>query len=605
MPIRVLDKSVAELIAAGEVIERPASVVKELIENSIDAGAKSVTVEIKNGGITFLRVSDDGTGIPFEECPVAFLRHATSKVSTGDDLTAISTLGFRGEALASVAAVSRVSLITKTRGEETGTSYKIEGGAETEYAGAGCPDGTTVVIRDLFFNTPARLKFLKKDVSEGNYVQSAVEKAALINPGVSFKFIRDNKIIKVTPGDGKLYSSIYAIFGKSFATGMVPADFSQNGAGVSGYISAPLFCRSNRSYQNFYVNSRYIRSLTCAAALEEGYRNSVMSGKFPACVLNISILPADVDANVHPAKTEVRFADDRAVFDAVYLSVRNALLNSSRNVPEAKNPEFPRETAFAGEFRDIFKSAGAGKTYGFNSPAAEYAPAVTGRQAPDTSGFKHLTGEAFVKKEKPPANANALIEYGDERTKVIGEAFDAYIICERGDGVVFIDKHAADERLRFDKMKLELANHSQLLIESVKVRLDAEGYSALMDASGELAEVGVEINGGDGADFTVGVAAFPALLNPGETAGIVSEIAELLKKGANADADRLGLFDEVLHAVACKAAIKAGDKTVPRDLEQLARRVLDDGGPRYCPHGRPIAVTVTKRDFEKMFKRIP
>ncbi|MDR0196603.1 MAG: DNA mismatch repair endonuclease MutL [Oscillospiraceae bacterium] len=611
MPIRVLDKSVAELIAAGEVVEHPASVAKELIENSIDAGAKTITVEIKNGGVTFLRVSDDGTGIPFEEAPVAFLRHATSKVAVSEDLASIYTLGFRGEALASVSAVSRVSLLTKTRGEETGTSYKIEGGAEIEHTNAGCPDGTTIIIRDLFFNTPARLKFLKKDVSEGNFVQSVTDKAALINPRISFKFIRDNKLIRVTPGDGNPYSAIYAVLGKGFAGGLITAEHSQNGVGVSGYISSPLFCRGSRALQHFYVNSRYIRSASCAAAIEEGYKNSVMTGKFPVCVLNITVNPSDVDVNVHPAKTQVRFVNERAVFDAVYFAVKNALLNmNAANTAEigvrepegAKPPVVGGEKVFADETR-YTPAFAPPASYGFSSGKTAY----TAERSPDMSRYRHLTGEAFVKKEKPAVKTNVLVEYEEEQLRVVGEIFNTYIICERGENIILIDKHAADERARFNELKDELKTHSQLLAESAEVRLDAEGYDAVINASKELAEIGIGLASDTcgNADFTVKVTALPSLFDAGEAVRIISRMAETLKKGAGANTDKTGLYDEILRGAACKAAIKAGDKTAPGDLEQLARRVIDDAKLRYCPHGRPVAVTLAKRDFEKMFKRIP
>jgi len=586
MPIRVLDKSVAELIAAGEVIERPSSVVKELIENSVDANARNITVEIKNGGVSFMRVSDDGGGIPFDEAPIAFLRHATSKVATSDDLTAISTLGFRGEALASVAAVSRISLLTKIRDEQTGTSYKIEGGVETERSRAGCPDGTTIIIRDLFFNTPARLKFLKKDVSEGNMVQNAVEKAALINPQISFKFIRDNREVFVTPGDGRLYSSVYALFGKSFAASLIPADYSQNGINVKGYVSSPLFCRSNRVFQHFFVNSRYIRSAACTAALEAGYKNSVMTGKFPACALNILINPADVDANVHPAKTEVRFADDKAVFDALYFAVKNALLNHDRE------PEY----APAVQTVQPIQTAQPIQTVAFNSERTEYVTAPE----PVIAQFKYISPETFVK--KPVVNEKILIEYKSEpeSVKILGEIFDTYIVCECAENMIIVDKHAADERIRFERLKKELKSHSQLLIENVAVELDAEGVDALIRASDELSEIGVVFTEDN---MTVNITAMPALLNAGDAPVIISEIAETLKNGEGAQ-NKFGLFDEILHSVACRAAIKAGDKSPRYDMEQLARRIIGDPELSRCPHGRPTTVTLTKRDFEKMFKRI-
>jgi DNA mismatch repair protein MutL len=435
--IKLLDKSVSELIAAGEVIERPASVAKELIENSIDAGAKSITVEIKNGGVTFLRISDDGCGIPHDECPTAFLRHATSKVSVGEDLAAISTLGFRGEALASAAAVAKVTLLTKTAEAAIGTSYKIEGSIETEHTQAGCPDGTTIIIRELFYNTPARLKFLKKDVTEGNYVQSVVDKAALVNPHISFRFVRDNKLVRVTPGDGNMHTAIYSVYGKIMAASMVAVECSQNGVAVNGYAVQPLFCKANRAFQNFYVNSRYVRSSTFVAALEEAYRNSIMCGKFPACVLNITLNPADVDANVHPAKTEVRFANDRAIFSAVYTAVKNALLNINAPPPAAA---------------DVAKTTEATEVVRFESTKTEYNAAPSKpASAPIVTEYKHINSESFIKKVPLPVNTTVLAE--PERFRVKGELFSTYIMCERNDEFILIDKHAADERLRFERLK--------------------------------------------------------------------------------------------------------------------------------------------------------
>jgi len=604
--IKVLDKSVSELIAAGEVIERPASVVKELIENSIDAGAKSITVEIKNGGISFLRISDDGVGIPYEQCPTAFLRHATSKVSNSADLAAIATLGFRGEALASVAAVSKVSLLTKTaeqkretKSQNFGTCYKIEGGAEIEHAQAGCPDGTTIIIRDLFFNTPARLKFLKKDVSEGNFVQSTVDKAALINPHIAFRFIRDNKLVRVTPGDGKMYSAIYAVYGKSVAASMVEVDCSQNGVSVNGYVSLPLFCKSNRAFQNFYVNSRYVKSQTCSAALEEAYRNNIMTGKFPACVLNIVTDPADVDANVHPAKTEVRFVNDRSIFSAVHIAVKNALLNTdAQNSTETLLHE-PKVV-------ELVKSAAVSlpETITFDSGKTLYN-VMPPKPAPVVVEYKYISPESLIKKEsdkKSPLNENVLIETKNEQIRVIGELFSTYIVCEREGDLVLIDKHAADERIRFNELKQQLKAHSQLLIEPIAVHLDVESCGGLLGAKEELAQIGLDVEPAENG--VVRVMAMPSVIDNSHIEELLLSVARLLKTGGELRFAELNITDEIMHKLACRAAIKAGDKSTACDIEQLAQKVSQDSSLRYCPHGRPIMVRITKRDLEKMFKRI-
>lgn len=340
--INVLDKHIAELIAAGEVVERPSSVIKELVENSIDAGAKNITVEIKNGGTTFMRVADDGCGIYRDDIKKAFLRHATSKVKTANDLDMISTLGFRGEALASISAVSRLQVITKNENEEIGSCYEIEGGDEISLEEAGCPTGTTFVIRDLFYNIPARSKFLKKDVAEGNAVSALMDKIVLSHPEVAFTFIRDGKQVLRTFGDGKLWSAIYSVFGKDFAKGLIPVDYTLDSVTVKGYISKPINSRPNRNMQNFFINGRFVKTRTGMAALEEAYKGSIMVGKFPSAVLQLTVPYEIIDVNVHPAKIEVRFINERPVFDAIYHAVKTALQQGD----ERKQIHFKENTAF-------------------------------------------------------------------------------------------------------------------------------------------------------------------------------------------------------------------------------------------------------------------
>jgi len=330
--IQVLSKEVSELIAAGEVIDRPASVIKELLENAIDADANVITVEIKNGGRTYIRVTDNGSGISGEDVAKAFLRHATSKIATKDDLSGILTLGFRGEALASISAVAKVDVLTKLRSEMYGTHYIIEGTEEKLCEQCGCPDGTTFVVRDLFYNVPARLKFLKKDVSEGNAVAELVTKLAMSHPEISFKFIRDNRPELITAGDGKLYSAINTVMKREFAASLIPVDSSWNGIKVTGFTVRPLWAKPNRKFQNFFVNGRFVRSKICCGALEEAYRNQIMVGKFPACVLNIEASPDIVDVNVHPTKIEVRFSNDKLIYEAVFFAVKDALLKADKPV---------------------------------------------------------------------------------------------------------------------------------------------------------------------------------------------------------------------------------------------------------------------------------
>ena len=644
--IKLLDKSVYELIAAGEVIERPSSVIKELVENDIDAGASRITVEIKNGGITFMRVTDNGCGIPFEQVSTAFLRHATSKLSAAEQLDNIMTLGFRGEALASVAAVGRVEVLTKCSEDELGTSYHIEGGEETAYEKTGCPDGTTVIIRDIFFNTPARLKFMKKDVTEGNYVQAVVDRLALVYPEIAFSFIRDNKTVRITSGDGKMYSSIYSVFGRQFAASLTQVDYQQNGIKINGYISVPHACRANRQMQYFFINRRSVRNATCMAALEEGYRNSVMVGKFPACVLNIEIAPSEVDVNVSPSKTEVRFSNDKMIFEAVYLAVKNGILNAE-NIKEieAPKPALNTQTAFAeddGEDDKIPvvvpkpKPFNQEKRYFDTVKEPSYHPdesTSTGNVAlnatatvyksnppqnifiqekldedidkAETTGYEFISNSSLIRKEcaeedKPQISNSVAEQEYEQPIKYIGELFKTYIICEQGENVILIDKHAAHERIRFEQLKKELVTTAQLLTESVSLTLSAEEWTALADNADYLSELGIESDFLD--DFKVEVTAFPSMLSDWSVEDTMQKIAEVLIGGGdNIEGE---LYDDILHSVACKGAIKAHEYTSSQELEILAKRIMNDKSIRYCPHGRPIVTTVSKREIEKNFGRI-
>ena len=635
--INVLDKSVAELIAAGEVIERPASVIKELVENAIDAGADHVTVEIKNGGITYMRVTDNGCGIAHEEIPTAFLRHATSKIATGSDLDNINTFGFRGEALASIAAVARVEMLTKQSANEFGSSYKIEGGAETCHEKTGCPDGTTIIIRDLFFNTPARLKFLKKDVSEGNSVQAIVDKIALAHPEVAIKFIRDNKPVRITNGDGKHYSAIYSVFGKQFAASLIPVDYSVGNISVSGYISSPLFARANRSMQYFFVNTRSIKSVICMSALEEAYRNSIMVGKFPACVLNINLPPNEVDVNVSPSKTEVRFAYEKNVFDAVYYGVKNGILNAENSreiqIKPVEKPTSAKEEisaavtlpakeekpAFIGE-RVRLSSEPA--PYEMKQPEVLYRqeklaepvqpvpPALKNVQVEEepeiANPFKFLSREIFEKpkpvQEKPPVQPAEEEPEQEEKPPltVIGEIFKTYIVCQCGDDMILMDKHAAHERIRFEKLKNDFSQHSQLLLEPVNIQLSAEEWSAVTDFGEELGEMGVDFVPHN--NFVIELTSMPTMLAGGDEKGTMEKIADILThSNTNVKGE---IFDDILHSMACKSAIRANEITSFEELKLLANQVWNDEKIRFCPHGRPIITVISKKELEKNFNRI-
>lgn len=673
--INLLDRSVYELIAAGEVIERPASVIKELCENSIDAGARSITVEIKRGGILYMRVTDDGCGIAYEDVPVAFQRHATSKVYTQEDLENINTLGFRGEALASVSAVSKIEMITKRAEDALGSCYKLAGGEPGEYDRTGCADGTTIIIRELFYNTPARLKFLKKDVTEGNYCQNVVEKLALSHPNISFRFIRDNKQVMLTAGDGEYYSAIYSVYGKQFAAGMVPVDTIYRDIGVTGYISSPLFTRANRTMQIFFVNGRSVKSPLCCAALEEGFRNSIMVGKFPACVLNINLNPALLDANISPAKTEVRFSEEKAVFDAIYMAVKNGLLgyNQSREIqlPKVENTAEKKEPAStvvipsgravmsapvteqttnkAGGFSAVsvsgnnqkseetlnavssaltasksaerltskpfqrYEAPVAEQPQGEQQTIAEVQQPVSQKKEIDEkafSGFEFLSHKSFqktetktvqqevqaaqsVQNEQPEQSAKAPI-------RVLGELFRTYIVCESGESLVLIDKHAAHERINFERFKKAQNLHSQLLIEPCEVRLSAEEYDAAMSYNKKLENVGLQLKFTDNS--TVIVEGMPQSLEENDPAELVQSIVTIL---VNGDDNAEGvLFDDVLHTMACKASIRANEKQDLSELSYLADIVFNDNSIRYCPHGRPIITQISKKQIEKYFGRI-
>lgn len=646
--INLLDKSVYELIAAGEVIERPSSVIKELAENSIDAGATSITVEIKRGGISYLRVTDDGCGIAYEDIPTAFMRHATSKVYTQDDLDSINTLGFRGEALASVCAVSRVELLTKQREDRLGSQYRIEAGEPVEYDRAGCADGTTIIIRDLFFNTPARLKFLKKDVTEGNYCASVIEKLALSHPGISFRFIRDGRQTMMTSGDGEYYSAVYAVFGKQFAAGMIPVENVYQNTAVTGFASSPLFTRANRSMQHFFVNGRSVKSPLCCAALEEAFRNTIMVGKFPSCVLCVNTDPAQVDANIHPTKTEVRFTNEKTVFDAVYFAVKNALMGydesreikltpvqpqkqpecteapaSSRSelpeaaeevpktmpIPSGRNAVLAESTAVRLPVTDLRSE----QPFRMNAAATKaeqtYIPEMAPPKKPEPKetplnelpGFAFLNEKSFEKKPQPPETApeppRAACE--KQQIRVVGEIFKTYIVCESDEGMILIDKHAAHERVNFERLKKGFDSSAQLLIQPEEVFLSPEEYNGMTEYADRLAQVGIIMEFSEGRARITGL---PQMLDNVPPSEIAECVAQLVAKGnTNAGGE---LFDDMLHTVACKASIRGNEENDILELQALAQEVFNNPDIRYCPHGRPVMTQISRKQIERYFGRI-
>ena len=700
--INVLDKHIAELIAAGEVVERPSSVIKELVENSIDAGAKNITVEIKNGGTTFMRVADDGCGIYRDDIKKAFLRHATSKVKTANDLDMISTLGFRGEALASISAVSRLQVITKNENEEIGSCYEIEGGDEISLEEAGCPTGTTFVIRDLFYNIPARSKFLKKDVAEGNAVSALMDKIVLSHPEVAFTFIRDGKQVLRTFGDGKLLSAIYSVFGKDFAKGLIPVDYTLDSVTVKGYISKPINSRPNRNMQNFFINGRFVKTRTGMAALEEAYKGSIMVGKFPSAVLQLTVPYGIIDVNVHPAKIEVRFINERPVFDAIYHAVKTALQQGD----ERKQIHFKENTAF-NEIKKVnpFNNAQAVFAKAENTPTEKpikpieriepvlknsepkpYNPfdeldlkdertkpvSIDNLKMSDSSNpfdiyskqaikrnselenkkaefskqklekaeqlilkatqqeeslpkqeitVDDLTAEStetpieteVSKEEVKPLkeisenetdNNDALTELPKEQTKLrfLGEAFNTYIIVEKNDNeVLIIDKHAAHERIIYEKLKADSGSANvQYLLTPITVTLDKIDYDAAVSNLDMFAKCSFDVE--DFGNGTLLVRSAPQYLAATEIADCITEMSGYIASG------KKDIYTEKMdwfyHNVSCRSAIKAGNKSTVQELMDIAWTLEKNPQIKYCPHGRPICIVMTKYEIEKQFGRL-
>ena len=631
--INVLPKYIADLIAAGEVVERPSSVVKEAVENSIDAGATIITVEIQHGGITYIRVTDNGCGILREDIRNAFVSHATSKIAKQEDLDAIGTLGFRGEALASVSAVSRVEVMTKANEEKIGTHYRIEGGEEILLDDAGCPDGTTLIVRDLFFNTPARMKFLKKDVSEANAVAGVMDRVALSHPEISFRFIRDGKEALLTPGDGKLTSAIYAVFGKEFANSLIPIDYSLNGVTAQGYISKPVYSRANRNMQMFFLKSRLVKTQTGSAALTESYKNSIMAGKFPACVINLTVPNETVDVNVHPSKLEVRFANEKAIYDCIYYGVKNAL-NKEQERPQVElekvlsSPKFAKPQVFVPEKAEQIKFQPKQETpavkkeelkikttqYVMSQPTVVYnekpvtppvvqKPKVTVYTPPEVKEEKVEIPVIVkeIKKEEPIVIPEIKEEIEVPDFKIIGEAFKTYIFVECEGKLMIIDKHAAHERMIYNELKNKTNGiFMQSLMIPVTVTLSKEEYDVIINNLETLEQAGFSVEPfGTGS---VIVRECPSVIDANDVENILVETATYLLQNRN---DLINeKLDWIFHSSACRAAIKAGDKTDRYELEKFTAKLLADESVRYCPHGRPVLAELTKRELEKFFGRI-
>lgn len=640
--INILPKHIAELIAAGEVVERPSSIVKEIMENAIDAGADKITLEIKRGGITYIRITDNGCGIDRDNIRKAFISHATSKISTADDLNAICTLGFRGEALASIAAVSRVEVMTRGEGEEVGTRYCIEGGEETLLDDAGCPKGTTLIVRDLFYNTPARMKFLKKDVSEGNAVAAVVDRIALSHPEVSIRFIRDSKDVLFTSGDGKLENAIYKTLGKDFSSTLIPCDYELEGVRVSGFISKPFNARPNRMMQYFFLNDRFIKTRTGMVALEEAYKNSIMVGKFPACVLNIHIAPGAVDVNVHPSKTEVRFANEKLIFNAVYYCAKSALQQGDTRVQAnfkqkvgrqfMPKPNEGRQIKIYEQQLEQVKKESLPKEDFWGKTTSEEFVKLSEPKKTEKITFNDSSEFSLKKDEEPdlipvfkpveeakppvietveeavpeakaeqPASEVEEVKPEPEPYRVIGEAFKTYILVEQGKKLLIIDKHAAHERMLFEKLRANNGEiETQMLLAPVTVTLSKEEYSAVLDNLELLDKAGYRVE--DFGGGMVIVSECPTAVADADLAEVVMELAGYLVN------NRRELIPEKLdwiyHSTACRAAIKAGDKTSEYELEKFVEKLLNDSDIRYCPHGRPVLIEMSKYEIEKNFGRV-
>jgi DNA mismatch repair protein MutL len=621
--IRLLDREVAELIAAGEVIDRPASACKELVENAMDAGAHKITVEISRGGIQLLRVTDDGSGIAPEDVPAAFLRHATSKLRQAQELYQIRTMGFRGEALASVAAMARVELITRTEGADMGVRYCIEGGEETACGAAGCPLGTTIFVRDLFYNTPARMKFLKRDVTEAGAVAGVLEHAAVSRPDIAFTLIRDGKPVLQTPGNSRAEDAVYAVWGRDFFHTLAPLEYDAGGVRVRGFVSKPAEGRGNRGMQQFFVNGRPIRSKLLTAALEQGYRESMMKGKFPACVLDILLPPGVYDVNVHPAKLEVRFADEKRVFDAVYYGVKSALLpldpqgiemhlpaSSAASVPQppeekktAVSPDYalpkplkPLEPVLRQDPAAVIPAASGLSRPSFQDSLPEEAPAAAEKNfqaapvpSPSAAGEAPLFREALA--EKAPGR------FGGAR--LIGELLGTYLLLECDGQLILIDKHAAHERLLYERLKREEKIESQVLLTPAAVTLPRGQVALLLAEQEALGRMGFSIEDFGGGSLLI--REIPTMLPLEDAAGSIAGFAQELEDGGKAG--RVQRLDELYHSMACKAAIKAHDRNDPLELEALVGLLGEHEEVRFCPHGRPIAVALSTAQIEKMFGR--
>ena len=643
--INVLGFDVANLIAAGEVVDRPSSVVKELLENAIDSGADKITVEIKNGGTSFIRIADNGCGMAYEDLPVAILRHATSKIRNADDLNEIMTLGFRGEALAAISSVSKIRIMSRQKSSDVGASLEAHGGEIVSHISSGCGEGTTVIVEDIFYNVPARKKFLKSDRAETSAVNAVVEKVALSRPDISFRYIADGSLKYLTQGDGNLQNTVYAVLGRDVAKKTIKVNRRDSGVRVEGFISTPEYASAYRTQENFYINSRYVKSKTAQAALEQAYQSYIPVGKFPFCVLNIVIDPSSVDVNVHPAKLEVKFSNEKLIFDSVYYAVRTALdggiqrptlYSEPQTVPLQRGKEL-LELAFPVKDRDIEAPRAQRIQFDTNSNfgilrqdnTLDYSDLKVAVE-PEPKPLKPVTNDSYAEddtfslkfpkkaqatsektEELPFVKATAVPQQAEEAKrvvpeyKIVGEAFNSYVIVELGDVMYLIDKHAAHERIIFEDLKKKLTSaspSSQVLMLPLVVNLNNEELVALHEYGGEIKKMGF---GYDLGDKAVSIYEIPAEIDvSGATDAFATLVSRLTKGEGYGERTRYELFERALYQASCKAAIKAGRAYDREHVKWICDKVLTFDNIKYCPHGRPVAFEITKHFLEKQFERI-
>jgi DNA mismatch repair protein MutL len=596
--IIILDENTANKIAAGEVVERPASVIKELVENSIDAGAVSISVEIKNGGISLIKVSDNGCGMSEDDVEISFERHATSKIRNADDLDKISSMGFRGEALASIAAVSSVQLVTRTQGSQQGTRINITGGRVLEVKPTGCPAGTAITVRDLFFNTPARFKFLKKDTTEVGYVSDIISRIALGNPHISFKLTSNGTTVLHTPGNSDQLSAIFSIYGKEVSKAVNTIDYDDGRFKITGFAGRPELARSSRTYQSTYINRRFIKSKTIGSAIDEAYNTFLMKNKYAFIVLNIELNPVLVDVNVHPSKMEVKFSNEQDVFKAVY----NALSNSLQQQTDIRTvqPE-PRD-------RSVFKIDQEKYV-----PKADYTQVFIDEAEKKSADYETWDrgsagepnlGQSEVNEVQPvyttPSQQDKKLL---REARFIGQVFSTYILLQQENDLVLVDQHAAHERIMYEELKVRYENNepmSQFLISPVSIELTFQEHEYLQEHSSFFNRIGFQYEG-FGTNSVI-LRAIPTGRDTDNVRELFMDVLDfLMKNGRNKSSMP---SDETLYMMACKAAVKANSALAESEVRTLLDRLSIVENPYTCPHGRPSAIKLRKYDLEKMFKRI-